>query len=281
MSDERNQRNLDYVNAARDAVFTASTVTTGKTTRNVSAAAKASVALHLAAHADGDGVAWPSQETLAAKTGHGVALVNRTLQALEADGVLKREARHRRTGERSSDAVTVNLGALRALAPTETTAPEDKWSTAPEDKWSTAPEDKVRDQYGRDHSEGTTNQPANARDIRASEPTIGRLASTVKRMNREWDEEAGGALSQRVASRLLTDLDAGRDSEELDRLFPRDRDHEITDLRGRLLDLTGYIGGETAEQSEVRRRRGAAEAEQIRHRLRELDALTEERTAFA
>jgi DNA-binding MarR family transcriptional regulator len=80
-----------YVIAVRDAVFADSRIKAGKRTETVAASAKASVMLHLAAHADEDGTSFASQVRLSIETGYAERGIRRILSTLEADGLITRQ----------------------------------------------------------------------------------------------------------------------------------------------------------------------------------------------
>ncbi len=71
----------------------------------------------LADHADGDGVCFPSQKSLAAKVGVSDRALRDALAWLEAEGFIVRTARHRKDGSRTSDAYQLPEEAYRKNVP--------------------------------------------------------------------------------------------------------------------------------------------------------------------
>ena len=68
--------------------------------------------LLLADYADDSGLCWPSQTTLAREFEASKRTILRTLQSLEAAGLLQRETMHRDDGSRGTDRIRLALGAL-------------------------------------------------------------------------------------------------------------------------------------------------------------------------
>ncbi|GAA2171123.1 hypothetical protein GCM10009846_03870 [Agrococcus versicolor] len=75
------------------------------------------VLLALAEFADKHGLCFPSQATLAAKTGRGERTVRRALHELEEAGLIKRSRRRRMDGSRTSDEFRLLLGAEVTVQP--------------------------------------------------------------------------------------------------------------------------------------------------------------------
>lgn len=118
--------------------------------RRFGSCARKTVALVLADHADGD--EWATtvgQKRTAAEAELSVRQVGRVLTEFEAEGLIKRERRHRKSGSRTSDRVILNEAAIKALPDAMSSSPEDTESHRPQDTASSSQPDVE-----------STNQPA-------------------------------------------------------------------------------------------------------------------------
>lgn len=133
-----------------------------------------SVLLAVANYADEEGVCWPSHRQLCEDTELSRNSVIRALEQLENLGLLHREGRYRDDGSRTSDLITLDLGASASVAsPRPTVAPPRPT--------------KLRSTVGHPPSHGATAEPIieplitkNTRGSRLSEDWVPSEASIAK-----------------------------------------------------------------------------------------------------
>ena len=144
----------------------------------------------LANYADPDGLAYPSQPTIAAMTSQGVSTVRRWLADLEGAGAITRTARYRRDGTRTSDGYQLFVGRILEDEPRErkTTAQieqvSDEETTAQIEQGTTA-------QIGRDYRSNRAGLPLKLSTDPIFDPSVNPRARSDHGEDGEKEKDQG------------------------------------------------------------------------------------------